>query len=91
MIKVQILDRGEFCDGEAYLFVCEDVDARGETYDRYRPCEVCQGSGNQAKWVSLPEFADLLERATSFEPDYVDLSKEQPISQYQDSRESAGI
>ena len=91
MIKVRILDRCEFCDGEAYIFDCEDVDSRGETYDRYRPCEVCQGSGNQAKWVTLREFADLLERATSFEPDYVDLSKEQPISQYSDSRESAGL
>jgi RecJ-like exonuclease len=91
MMKVRILDQCEFCDGEAYIFVCEDVDARGETLDRYRPCEMCHGSGNRAKLVSLPEFADLLERATSFEPDYVDLSKEQPISQYQDSRESAGI
>jgi hypothetical protein len=27
MIKVRILDRCEFCDGEAYVFVCEDVDA----------------------------------------------------------------
>ena len=91
MLKVRILDHCEFCDGEAYVFVCEDVDARCETFDRYRPCEMCHGSGNQAKWVSLREFSDLLERAISFEPDYVDLSKEQPISQYSDSRESAGI
>jgi hypothetical protein len=41
MIKVQILDRCEFCDGEAYIFDYEDVDARGETYDRYRQCEMC--------------------------------------------------
>jgi hypothetical protein len=40
MMKVRILDRCEFCDGEAYIFVCEDVDARGETFDRYRPCEM---------------------------------------------------
>jgi hypothetical protein len=88
MIKVRILDRCEFCDGEAYIFVCEDVDARGELFDRYRPCEMCNGSGNQAKWVSLRDFSDLLERATSFEPDYVDLSKERPISQYEDSRDA---
>ena len=91
MMKVRILDRCETCDGDAYIFDYQDLDSRGETYDRYRPCVMCQGSGNQAKWVSLREFADLLERATSFEPDYVDLSKERPISQYQDSRESAGI
>jgi len=91
MMKVRILDCCEFCDGEAYVFVCEDVDARGETFDRYRPCEMCNGSGNRAKWVSLQDLSDLLERATSFEPDYVALSKEQPISQYQDSRDAAGI
>ena len=52
MMKVRILDRCEFCDGEAYIFVCEEVDANGQTFDRYRPCEMCQGSGNRAKWVT---------------------------------------
>ena len=41
-MKVQILDRCEFCDGEAYVYECRDVDARGEPYDRYRPCEMCK-------------------------------------------------
>ena len=91
MIKVRILDRCEFCDGEAYIYDYRDVDVHGEAYDRYRPCEMCNGSGNMAKWVSLREFADLLERATSFEPDYAALAKEQPTSQYQDSRDAAGI
>ena len=76
MIKVRILDRCDTCEGEAYIFECQDVDTRGEPYDRYRPCEVCHASGNQAKWVSLREFADLLERATSFEPDCAALAKE---------------
>jgi hypothetical protein len=49
MIKVCILDRCEFCDGEAYVFDCEDIDARGESYDRYRPCEMCIGSENSVK------------------------------------------
>ena len=49
MIKVRIIDRGEFCDSEAYAFTCDDVDSRGEANDRYRPCEICQGSGNQLK------------------------------------------
>lgn len=35
MIKVRILERCEFCDSEAY--------------DRYQPCEFCQGRGNQLK------------------------------------------
>jgi hypothetical protein len=49
---------------------------------------MCHGSGNQAKWVSLREFADLLERAASFEPDCAALAQERPISQYQDSRDT---
>ena len=63
MMKVRILDRCEFCDGEAYVFVCEDVDARGETFDRYRPCEMCHGSGNQSSWISLRDLSNLIERA----------------------------
>ena len=75
-MKIHILDRCEFCDGEAYVFVCEDLDTRGETYDRYRPCEMCQGSGNRAKWVSVKDLTDLLERAISMEPDYLELARE---------------
>ena len=74
MIKVRILDRCEYCDGKAYISICEDVDARGETFDRYQPCEMCHGSGNRAKWVGLREFADLLERATAMEPDCLELA-----------------
>jgi hypothetical protein len=44
MIKVRILDRCEICEGEDYVFVSEDVDARGDAFDRYRPCEMCHGS-----------------------------------------------
>jgi len=44
MMKVRILDRCEFCDGEAYIFVCEDVDVRGETFDNYNPCEMCHAN-----------------------------------------------
>jgi RecJ-like exonuclease len=76
MIKVRILDRCEFCEGEAYIFDCEDVDSRGQPYDRYRPCEMCHGSGSRAKWVSLREFAGLLKRGTTFELDYAALAQE---------------
>jgi len=91
MIKVRILDRCEFCDGEAYLFVSEDVDANGDTFDRYRPCEMCHGSGNRVKWVGLRELSDLMERFIALEPDYLELARDKPVSQYQDSRDSAGI
>ena len=91
MIKVRILDRCEFCDGEAYIFECEDVDAYGEIYARYRPCGMCRGTGNRSRWIDLRDFADLLERATLMEPDYLELARENPTSQYQDSRDAAGI
>jgi hypothetical protein len=35
----------------------------GEVYTRYRPCTACQGSGKQTRWVSLTEFAALLNNA----------------------------
>ena len=44
MIKVRILDRCDTCEGEAYILECQDVDTRGEPYDRYRPCEMCHAS-----------------------------------------------
>ena len=91
MIKVRILDRCEHCEGEAYIFEYQDVDGRGETYDRYRPCEMCHGSGNQASWISLRDLSNLIERAIALEPDYLELAREKPVSQYQDSRDAAGI
>ena len=50
MIKVRILDRCDACAGEAYIFDFREVDSNGDSYDRYRPCEMCQGSGNHARW-----------------------------------------
>ena len=79
MIKVHILDRCEHCEGDCYMPVGEFESYTGERYIRHEPCPQCEGVGRQAKWVSLREFADLLERATSFEPDYAALEKELPI------------
>jgi len=90
-MKVQIRVTCSFCDGEAYLPVREVVSCTGEQYTQHRRCAYCLGSGEQEKCVNLRDFADLLERATSFEPDYATLAKEQPTSQYQDSRDAAGI
>ena len=91
MIKVHILDHCAHCDGAAYLLVGEAESYAGEKYMQYEPCSQCQGSGKRAKWISLDEFADLMERAISFEPDYKVLGSHKPVSQYQDSRECAGI
>ena len=73
MIKVHILTTCEYCHGEAYLPFGEVQDYLGRPYTRYCPCPVCNGSGNQPKWVPLQELAKLLNpdkcphQHTSFE------------------------
>lgn len=89
--KVHVLKTCEHCDGEAYLFDRVDVDATGKPYDRYKPCQECQGAGKTTAWVSLSELAELMERATALEPDWKMLGSSKPSSQYQDSRDAAGF
>ena len=62
MIKVQILSPCNMCGGEAYVPRGEVVGNSGEPYTRYDPCPYCEGTGNRAKWISLQEFADLLDK-----------------------------
>lgn len=89
--KVQVLATCEHCDGEAYVFERADVDIAGRPYDRYKPCAGCNGTGKASQWISLSELADLMERATSMEPDWQMLARQKPTSQYQGSRDAAGI
>ena len=63
----------------------------GEKYTRFKPCPCCDGSGKRTKWVDMKTFAELLEKATAFEPDTRELSQHKPITQYQDSCDAAGI
>ena len=94
MLKVHILTCCPHCDGQAYLPIGEAESYTGEAYLRYLPCPVCQGTGNAAKWISLREFADLLEKADlldAFTPGTDELAQLQPTSQYRDSRDAAGI
>lgn len=60
MLKVHILATCSHCNGKAYLPIDEAEDWHGHKYVRYKPCPVCEGSGNQAKWVSLDDFAKIL-------------------------------
>ena len=62
MLKVQILAVCPYCKGEAMEFVAEEIDCKGEPYNRYRPCYMCHGSGEYPKWVSMDEFSRLLEQ-----------------------------
>jgi len=68
MFKVLIIDRCEYCNGEAYVFVGEYKDEYEER-PVYLPCHVCKGSGEMEKPTSLRELADLLDHATAMEPD----------------------
>lgn len=63
MLKVHILDRCPYCEGKAYLPIGEAVNWQGETYTRYAPCTMCEGSGERGKWVSLTELAEKLKKA----------------------------
>ena len=62
MIKVHILDKCPRCHGQAMLPVGEGKDYKGRTYTRYAPCPECEGSGNQPRWISLQDFAELLHQ-----------------------------
>ena len=61
MLKVHILDRCPHCDGRAYLPSGEAIDSSGKPYTRHTPCPMCQGTGERGKWVSLPEFLELIQ------------------------------
>ena len=63
MLKVHIQDRCPFCNGNAYLPAGEASNWKGENYTRYAPCQMCEGTGERARWVSLEEFAKLLSDA----------------------------
>lgn len=63
MIKIRILDTCPHCNGQAYLPAGKDVDAKGNEYDRYLPCPLCEGTGLAGRWVELPEFLLMLDQA----------------------------
>jgi hypothetical protein len=62
MLKVHILDYCPHCNGQGYLPLGEVVDHLGRKYTRYAPCTQCSGGGTLGKWVSLEEFARLLQQ-----------------------------
>jgi hypothetical protein len=94
MIKVHIQAVCEFCDGEAHDTTGPDVDYKGESLVRDQPRTYCQGNGCRDKWVTLDAFIEMLTSialADLREPDWLELVQEKVASQYQDSREAAGI
>jgi len=62
-MKVYILAQCEHCEGQAHLPAGQAEDYKGEKYTRHQPCSMCNGCGNQPKWVSLVELETLLKEA----------------------------
>jgi hypothetical protein len=92
-IKIHILDTCSTCQGQAYVPDGEEVSNTGERYLRHEPCQTCEGSGNQTRWISLDQLVDLIAKLDTdpMEPDYLELARAEPTSQYVDSRDAAGI
>jgi hypothetical protein len=38
------------------------MSSKAETYTRYLPCPMCEGSGNEAKWIDREDFVKLLHQ-----------------------------
>lgn len=62
MLKVQILDHCSYRDGKANLPVDKATYAKGEPFARYTPCQMCEGTGEGGKWVSLTDFLEMLKQ-----------------------------
>ncbi len=60
MDKVQILTTCRACGGQAYLPTSEEMSVAGHKYFRHIPCTACQGSGKEARWIDMREFARML-------------------------------
>ena len=63
MLKVHILDQCPYCQGQAQVPIGEGLDHKGRTYTRFVPCQMCEGTGECGKWVSLPDFLKMLKTA----------------------------
>jgi hypothetical protein len=63
MFKIHILTICDHCNGQAFLPNGESEDYKGRKYTRFAPCPMCEGSGNQSKWLSLTDFHELLKQA----------------------------
>ena len=92
-IKIHILDTCSTCQGRAYIPVGEAFSYTGERYLRHKPCQTCEGSGKQTRWIDLEQLVDLIADldADPMQPDYRELARAEPTSQYVDSRDAAGI
>ena len=62
-LRVQVLTTCRACGGQAYLPTKEEMSIAGRKYFRHVPCTTCEGSGNEARWIAVQDFARLLAAA----------------------------
>lgn len=60
MYKIQILTTCRACDGKAYLPTDEEMSVAGRKYFRHVPCTTCHGSGKEARWIDMQDFARMV-------------------------------
>ena len=65
MDKIKILTTCRACGGKAYIPMDEEMSTSGRTYVRHRPCYTCQGSGKEARWIDVQDFAQILKSIVS--------------------------
>lgn len=61
MPKIRILNTCPACNGRAYIPIGEAINTNGDFYMQCKACPTCEGSGNKPHWVTLDEFARLLQ------------------------------
>ena len=88
-MKVMLLVECWACEGEAMVYCGERTEEDGSKSPIYLPCHICKGKGEVEKPITLEEFQRLLDSDVEIKPDYAELSKEKPVSQYHDSRDAA--
>ena len=64
MIKVHILSTCTHCNGDAYMPVAKAEDSNGHKYTRYIPARCAKEVAIEPNWVSMQDFAILLQQAT---------------------------
>ena len=62
VVKIRVLLKCEYCNGQAYLPAGETEDYLGRKYLKYKECPQCNGSGTVARWAALDEVQQLLEQ-----------------------------
>jgi len=91
--QVQVFNVCDYCQGKAYLPYEGGTNAKGKSVIRHSACPQCHGTGRSNQWITIEEF--ILMMGGSLKDADRELNEqygsEEPVTSYQDSRESAGL